>query len=48
MLASKLEMAGDTLELRLRGVDTDLFGEAVERRQRHLAQAMGVKYRMAW
>jgi exopolyphosphatase/guanosine-5'-triphosphate,3'-diphosphate pyrophosphatase len=48
LLASKLEMVGDTLELRLRGVDADLFGEAVERRQRHLAQAMGVKYRMAW
>jgi exopolyphosphatase / guanosine-5'-triphosphate,3'-diphosphate pyrophosphatase len=48
LLASKLEMVGDTLELRLRNVDADLFGEAVERRQRHLAQAMGVKYRMAW
>lgn len=48
LLGSKLEMAGDTLELRLRGVDADLFGEAVERRQRNLAQAMGVKYRMAW
>ena len=48
LLASKLEMAGDTLELRLRGVDKDLFVEAVERRQRHVAQAMGVKYRMAW
>ncbi len=48
LLASKLAMAGDTLELRLRGVDADLFGEAVERRQRHLAQAMGVTYRMAW
>ena len=48
LLASKLEMEGDTLALRLRGVDVDLFGEAVERRQRHLALAMGVKYRMAW
>ncbi|MCK0533077.1 Ppx/GppA family phosphatase [Sphingobium agri] len=48
LLASTLEMDGDTLELRLKGVDVDLFGEAVERRQRHLAQAMGVKYRMAW
>lgn len=48
LLASRLEMVGDTLELRLRGVDVDLFGEAVERRQRNLAQAMGVKYRMAW
>jgi exopolyphosphatase / guanosine-5'-triphosphate,3'-diphosphate pyrophosphatase len=48
LLASKLEMVGDTLELRLRNVDADLFGEAVERRQRHLAQAMGVKYRLAW
>jgi exopolyphosphatase / guanosine-5'-triphosphate,3'-diphosphate pyrophosphatase len=48
LLASKLEMVGDTLELRLRNLDADLFGEAVERRQRHLAQAMGVKYRMAW
>lgn len=48
LLASRLEMVGDTLELRLRGADVDLFGEAVERRQRNLAQAMGVKYRMAW
>ncbi|WP_022681946.1 Ppx/GppA family phosphatase [Sphingobium bisphenolivorans] len=48
LLASRLEMIGDVLELRLRGVDVDLFGEAVERRQRQLAQAMGVKYRMAW
>ena len=48
LLASQLAMVGDTLELRLRGVDADLFGEAVERRQRNLAQAMGVKYRMAW
>ena len=48
LLASRLEMDGDTLELRLRGIDADLLGEAVERRQRHLAQAMGVKYRMAW
>ena len=48
LLASRLEMEGDTLSLRLRGVDVDLFGEAVERRQRNLAQAMGVKYRMAW
>lgn len=48
LLASRLELVGDTLELRLRGVDADLLGEAVERRQRHLAQAMGVKYRMAW
>ncbi|WP_242125312.1 Ppx/GppA family phosphatase [Sphingobium sp. Sx8-8] len=48
LLASRLEMEGDVLELRLRGVDADLFGEAVERRQRQLAQAMGVKYRLAW
>ncbi|WP_176591814.1 Ppx/GppA family phosphatase [Sphingobium sp. EM0848] len=48
LLASRLEMEGDVLELRLRGVDVDLFGEAVERRQRQLAQAMGVKYRLAW
>lgn len=48
LLASRLAMEGDTLELRLRSVDADLLGEAVERRQRNLAQAMGVKYRMAW
>ncbi|WP_150291603.1 Ppx/GppA family phosphatase [Sphingobium estronivorans] len=48
LLASRLEMEGDVLELRLRGADVDLFGEAVERRQRQLAQAMGVKYRLAW
>ncbi|WP_375197441.1 Ppx/GppA family phosphatase [Sphingobium sp.] len=48
LLASRLEMEGDVLELRLQGADVDLFGEAVERRQRQLAQAMGVKYRLAW
>lgn len=48
LLASRLELVADTLELRLRGADADLFGEAVERRQRTLAQAMGVKYRIAW
>lgn len=48
LLASRLEMEGDVLELRLRDADADLFGEAVERRQRQLAQAMGVKYRLAW
>lgn len=48
LLASRLEREGDTLSLRLRGVDADLFGEAVERRQRNLAQAMGLKYRIAW
>jgi exopolyphosphatase/guanosine-5'-triphosphate,3'-diphosphate pyrophosphatase len=41
-------MDGNVLELRLRSVDADLFGEAVERRQRQLAQAMGVKYRLVW
>lgn len=48
LLASRLEMEGDVLELRLRGVDEDLLGEAVERRQKNLAEAMGVKYRLAW
>lgn len=48
LLASRLELSDGVLELRLRGGDADLFGEAVERRQRQLAQAMDVKYRMAW
>jgi exopolyphosphatase/guanosine-5'-triphosphate,3'-diphosphate pyrophosphatase len=48
LLASSLARDGDVLELRLRGVDVDLFGEAVERRQRQLAHAMGLTYRMAW
>ncbi|APL93108.1 exopolyphosphatase [Sphingobium sp. TA15] len=48
LLASRLGMEGNVLELRLRSVDADLFGEAVERRQRQLAQAMGVKHRLAW
>src|SRR3546814_20300841 len=34
LLESRLGMEGNVLELRLRSVDADLFGEAVERRQR--------------
>ena len=34
------------IDLYLRAEDADLYGEAVERRLRHLAQAMGLKYRM--
>lgn len=44
--AGRLDLGGDTLSLVLRGRDTDLYGEAVERRLRQLAQAMGVKHRM--
>jgi exopolyphosphatase/guanosine-5'-triphosphate,3'-diphosphate pyrophosphatase len=32
--------------LSLQQEDAELFGEAVERRLRHLAQAMGVKYQL--
>ncbi|NWK95066.1 exopolyphosphatase [Sphingobium lactosutens] len=46
LAVSHLERIGDRIDLHLRGEDTDLYGEAVERRLRNLAQAMGVKYQM--
>jgi exopolyphosphatase/guanosine-5'-triphosphate,3'-diphosphate pyrophosphatase len=46
LVAGRLDVDGDALSLVLRGRDTDLYGEAVERRLRQLAQAMGVKHRM--
>ncbi len=47
LAAGRLELEGDRLTLLLRDRDVDLYGEAVERRLRQLAQAMNVKYRMA-
>ncbi len=46
LAASRLELDGDMLRLRLGGADIDLYGEAVERRLRHVAQAMGKSYEM--
>jgi exopolyphosphatase/guanosine-5'-triphosphate,3'-diphosphate pyrophosphatase len=46
LAAGRLDLDDGSLALVLRGRDTDLYGEAVERRLRQLAQAMGVKYRM--
>ncbi len=46
LYAARLEIENGTLTLRLVDKDVDLYGEAVERRLRHLAQAMGVKYRL--
>ncbi|BBD98678.1 Ppx/GppA family phosphatase [Sphingobium amiense] len=43
---SRLEREADRITLRLDDEDADLFGEAVDRRLRNLAQAMGLKYRM--
>ena len=43
---SRLAREGDLLTLSLQQEDAELFGEAVERRLRHLAQAMGVKYQL--
>ncbi|PBN45018.1 Ppx/GppA family phosphatase [Sphingobium sp. D43FB] len=43
---SRLAREGDLLTLSLQKDDADLFGEAVERRLRHLAQAMSVKYQL--
>jgi len=43
---SRLEHEGDRITLHLDDEDADLFGEAVDRRLRNLAQAMGLKYRM--
>ena len=46
LAVSRLERHDDRIDLYLRAEDADLYGEAVERRLRHLAQAMGFKYRM--
>jgi exopolyphosphatase/guanosine-5'-triphosphate,3'-diphosphate pyrophosphatase len=46
LAVSHLERIGDRIDLHLRGGDADLYGEAVERRLRNLAQAMGVKYQL--
>lgn len=43
---SHLTRGEGQIDLHLRDGDADLYGEAVERRLRHLAQAMGVKYRL--
>ncbi|QNG48847.1 Ppx/GppA family phosphatase [Sphingobium yanoikuyae] len=43
---SHLERHGDRIDLHLRDEDADLYGEAVERRLRNLAQAMGLKYQL--
>ena len=46
LAVSRLARQEDCIDLSLRDGDADLYGEAVERRLRHLAQAMGLKYRM--
>ncbi|CAN5139171.1 Ppx/GppA family phosphatase [soil metagenome] len=46
LLAGRLEADETHISLILPARDKDLYGEAVERRLRQLAQAMGLKYRM--
>jgi exopolyphosphatase/guanosine-5'-triphosphate,3'-diphosphate pyrophosphatase len=46
LAASRLERTGERIDLHLRAQDADLFGEAVERRLRNVAQAMGGKYQL--
>jgi exopolyphosphatase/guanosine-5'-triphosphate,3'-diphosphate pyrophosphatase len=46
LAVSRLERTGEGIDLHLRQEDADLFGEAVERRLRNVAQAMGVKYQL--
>lgn len=46
LAVAQLELDGDSLDLHMLGDDADLFGEAVERRLKQLAQAMDVKYRL--
>jgi exopolyphosphatase/guanosine-5'-triphosphate,3'-diphosphate pyrophosphatase len=46
LAVSHLEREEERIVLNLRGEDADLYGEAVERRLRNLAQAMGVKYQL--
>jgi exopolyphosphatase/guanosine-5'-triphosphate,3'-diphosphate pyrophosphatase len=44
--SGRLEVEGNMLTLVLKDRDSDLYGEAVERRLRQLAQAMGLKHRL--
>jgi exopolyphosphatase / guanosine-5'-triphosphate,3'-diphosphate pyrophosphatase len=44
LAVSRLERHDDRIDLHLREGDADFYGEAVDRRLRHLAQAMGLKY----
>lgn len=46
LAVSRLERGDDGIVLHLRAADLDLYGEAVERRLRHVAQAMGVRYHL--
>jgi exopolyphosphatase/guanosine-5'-triphosphate,3'-diphosphate pyrophosphatase len=46
LAASRLDREGDVLELMLRDEDRDLLGEAVEKRLRQLAQAMGMRHHL--
>lgn len=46
LAVSHLERQGDRIDLHLRDGDADLYGEAVERRLKNLAQAMGLKYQL--
>lgn len=46
LLASELAIEGSTLVLAIDPADASLYGEAVERRHRQLANAMGLTYRM--
>ncbi|WP_311266960.1 Ppx/GppA family phosphatase [Sphingobium sp. WCS2017Hpa-17] len=46
LAVSHLERHGDRIDLHLSDGDADLYGEAVERRLKNLAQAMGLKYQL--
>jgi exopolyphosphatase/guanosine-5'-triphosphate,3'-diphosphate pyrophosphatase len=46
LASSRLEMEEGVLTLRLPAPDMDLYGEAVERRLKQLAAAMGATHRM--
>lgn len=46
LMMSRLELDGGALTLHMEAPDADLYGESVERRLKHLAQAMGASYRM--
>ena len=46
LAVSNLERNGDRIDLHLHDGDADLYGEAVERRLRNIAQAMGLKYQL--
>lgn len=46
LAVSHLERHADRIDLHLRDGDADLYGEAVERRLKNLAQAMGLKYQL--